>query len=386
MKRRVTLEIYLDNAATTPLLPEVEAVMMAAFQQFGNPSSLHRKGVQAEDVVRRARQQVLHALGVNQGKLVFTGSGTEANNLAIIGVIRRYANRGRHIVTTSIEHSSVLEVYRYLERRGWDVTFVNPDATGQVQVQDILSALRPDTLLVSMMHVNNETGALLPVQQVGVALKTQSKTLFHVDGIQSFGKVPDCLVHAQADLYTVSAHKLGGPKGVGALYLRQALNIDPLLWGGGQEFGLRSGTENVAGIAGFGIAAAQAAQDLPDSWNHVRNLYGILCDGLKELGAHVISPFPFSPYIVNASFPGIRAEVFLHALEAQGVYVSTGSACSTHKGRVQTSHVLQAMGISLGEATGAVRFSLARWQTPEDIQTALQRVAEQVQWVHQVGG
>ncbi len=380
------MEIYLDNAATTPLLPEVETAMMTTFKQFGNPSSLHRKGVQAEDVLKRTRQQILHSLEVRQGRVVFTGGGTEANNLAIFGTIRRFPNRGKHLVTTSIEHPSVLEVYRYLGRHGWDVTFIDPDVSGQVHAQDILSALRPDTLLVSMMHVNNETGAILPVQQVGEVLKGRRQTLFHVDGIQAFGKVSACLVNAQADLYTVSAHKLGGPKGVGALYLRQGVEINPLLLGGGQEFGIRSGTENVVGIAGFGAAAALAEQALPDSWNHVQDLYDVLSDGLKKIGASVVTPYPFSPYVINASFPGIRAEVLLHALEAQGVYVSTGSACSTHKGRVQSSHVLRAMNRPHEEIAGAVRFSLARWLTLEDVQTALVRVAEQVQWLQRVGG
>ncbi|MDQ0191239.1 cysteine desulfurase [Alicyclobacillus cycloheptanicus] len=378
------MELYFDAAATTPLLPEVQSAIEAAFSLYGNPSSLHRKGVEAERAIGAARDAVMQCLGVRGrgGRVVFTGGGTEANNLAIRGVALRYRDRGRHLVTTQIEHPSVLETCRALENEGWTVTYVAPTPQGDIRAQDVLGAVRDDTVLVTMMHVNNETGAMLPVETVGEALSTRKKTLFHVDGIQAFGKIKHCAKQSYADLYSVSGHKVGAPKGIGALYIREGLSIEPVLYGGGQEFGLRSGTENVLGIVAMGTAAerADAAQD--ERWKRVCALSEQLCKGLEAVaGCTLQRPAAASPYIVSASFPGLRGEVLVHALEEEGLYVSTGSACSSKGGHATDSHVLKAMGRSKAEVTGTLRFSMGWWTTEEDVAMAIDIVNKQVSWL-----
>ncbi|MBX5435603.1 MAG: cysteine desulfurase [Alicyclobacillaceae bacterium] len=380
-------ELYFDTAATTPLLPEVRQALTGAFEVFGNPSSLHRKGIEAEEAVERARAQVQQLLGVRGGRLVFTGSGTEANNLAILGVARRFAGRGRHLVTTMVEHPSVLEPFRRLERDGWQVTFVPPDRDGAVPAGRILEAVRDDTVLVSVMHVNNETGAILPVLHVGEALRARPRTLFHVDGVQAFGKLGSPLRDLRADMYTLSGHKIGAPKGIAALWVRDGLELEPIVYGGGQQYGLRSGTENVPGIVALGAAAAAAQRAFPDSLAHVQALADRLCLGLSGIPGCVVNrPPEASPYIVNVSFPGLRGEVLVHAFEAAGLYVSTGSACSSRRGKVEASHVLRAMGRSQAEITGAIRFSLGRWHTAEMVDRAVAVVAEQTAWVRRMMG
>ncbi|MCL6593842.1 MAG: cysteine desulfurase [Alicyclobacillus sp.] len=364
-------------------MPEVQEALTAAFAVYGNPSSLHRKGVEAEQRMEQARAQVLRALGVSGGRLVFTGGGTEANNLAIFGTLHRHGGRGRHVVTTQIEHPSVLECYRALARSGWDVTFVPPEPDGTVRAEKILAAVRPDTVLVSVMHVNNETGALLPVAEVAQGLRGK-RTILHVDGIQAFGKIPLAGRVAGADLYTLSGHKVGAPKGVGALYIRPGLEIDPLLYGGGQEHGLRSGTENTLGILALGVAAERVASHAAAHWQQAQALCDELVQGLAALpGCVVQRPAAASPYIVSASFPGLRGEVLVHACEAQGLYVSTGSACSSRGPKAHDSHVLRAMGKPAAEVQGTLRFSLGPQTTHADIEQALQIVREQTAWLNQ---
>ncbi len=379
-------EIYFDTAATTPLLPEVRDALVASFDVFGNPSSLHRKGVQAEAQLKRAREQVRKCLGVSSGTLVFTGGGTEANNLALFGVAKQYRGRGGHMVTTQIEHPSVREAFQALEREGWHVTYVPPAMDGSVSADAVLDAVTDDTVLVSVMHVNNETGAIQPIEDIGRALRERPKVLFHVDGIQAFGKVPNGIRDLDVDLYTMSGHKIGAPKGIGALYLRQGVRIAPLLYGGGQENGLRSGTENVLGIIAFGTAAEVAGRHVEARWQHVKQLSNALVDGLRHLPRCTVHlPRPKSPYIVSASFEGLKGEVLVHALEAKGLYVSTGSACSTRGGHVKASHVLSAMGLSPAQINGTIRFSLGPWHTLDDVNRALTIVESQVRWLVDLG-
>lgn len=374
------MAIYFDTASTTPLLEEVKDTVKASLDTYGNPSSLHHQGVVVNQQVNLARKQVLHALGSSTGQLVFTGSGTEANNLAVFGTAKKYQGRGRHLVTTQVEHPSVLESVRALERQGWSVTYVPPEPDGNLLAQRVLDAVTSDTVLVSMMHVNNETGAVLPVQAVGEALKSHPKVLFHVDGIQAFGKITTNV--GFADLYSLSGHKIGAPKGIGALYIRPNLVIDPVIYGGGQEGGLRSGTENVLGIVSLGVAAELNREQQGSFLKHVEALARLLVSGLAEVpGCRVNRPAHASPYIISAAFPGLKGEVLVHALESQGLYVSTGSACSTRGGRVKASHVLGAMGKSTAEVTGTIRFSLGNWHSDEDIQQALAIVKEQTQWL-----
>ncbi|WDL97462.1 cysteine desulfurase family protein [Alicyclobacillus sp. ALC3] len=376
------MELYFDGAATTPLLPEVEQALTNSFSLYGNPSSLHAKGVASDRAIQTARRAVLAHLGAKSGRVIFTGSGTEANNLAIAGVLRRFRERGRHILTSAIEHPSVLEAARGWQREGWEVTFISPRKDGGLRTEDVLAAVRPDTVLVSLMHVNNETGAILPVIEIGQMLRERPKTLFHVDGIQAFGKLETATAVRFADLYSISGHKVGAPKGVGALYLRDGLELEPLCYGGGQEFGLRSGTENVLGIIALGRAAAVAAEQHTHNLALCSALATSLIEGLEAIpGCIVQRPESASPYIVSASFPGLRGEVLVHAFEAQGLYVSTGSACSTRRGHASRSHVLTAMGRSEAEVTGTIRFSLGWWLTPEMVEQALSVVSEQVRWL-----
>ncbi len=375
-------ELYFDTAATAPLLPEVQRVIVDTFGVFGNPSSLHRKGLEAEERLKAARAQVLKALGVGRGRIVFTGGGSEANNLAIFGTARRYRERGRHLVTTQIEHPSVLEPFRALEREGWRVTYVAPEPDGSVKADRILDAVTDDTVLVSVMHVNNETGAILPIAEIGAALKERPKVLFHVDGIQAFGKVPGGIRDLPVDLYSVSGHKIGAPKGVGALYIRHGVEISPLVYGGGQEDGLRSGTENLIGIVAMGTAAELSARNAGQNWEHVSRLSAELCEGLSRLPRCTVHrPNPKSPYIVSASFSGLKGEVLVHSLEAHGLYVSTGSACSTRGGHTKGSHVLAAMKLPAAEINGTLRFSLGPWHSASDVQRALEIVESQVRWL-----
>lgn len=375
-----TNEIYFDTAATTPLLPEVKDAIVQSLDIFGNPSSLHHHGVMVQKKLNQARQQVLQALGVQSGQVIFTGGGTEANNLALFGAARKYQRRGRHIVTTQIEHPSVLESCRELEKQGWQVTYIAPENDGTVAVDRVLKAVTDETVLVSMMHVNNETGAKLPVEEVGEELKKQPRVLFHVDGIQAFGRVTETVQFA--DLYSISGHKIGAPKGIGALYLRPNLQIDPVLFGGGQENGLRSGTENVLGILTLGVAANLAHAGQRHAHQRVEQLAALLIDGLRSLpGCIVKRPSVASPYIVHAAFPGLKGEVLVHAFESQGLYVSTGSACSTKGGQAKASHVLLAMGSTQQELAGSLRFSLGTRHIKEDVERALFIVREQTKWL-----
>lgn len=381
------MEIYLDNAATTPILPEVREAVIDAMDTFGNPSSLHQKGVDAERLLEAARISMLSCLGRARGRVVFTGGGTEANNLAIVGVTRRYRNRGNHLVTTAIEHPSVLETYRSLERDGWRVTYVAPETDGRVDSAAVLQAVTPETVLVSVMHVNNETGAVQDVAALGEGLKSYPKTLFHVDGIQAFGKLPDCLGDKAIDLYVISGHKLGAPKGIGAVVLREGLVIDPHIYGGGQEFGLRSGTENLLGIAGFARAAEAAYSDIENNYQRaLQQREGLMSRFATIRGAVIHNPMNVSPYLLSVSFPGLKGEVLVHALESEGVFVSTGSACSSKGGHAKASHVLQAMGCPPAEVTGTLRFSLARWTTDAELTAAAEAVLRQVEWLYTVGG
>lgn len=378
----IQMELYFDAAATTALLPEVRSAITTALDVYGNPSSLHGKGLASERAISEARTQVLRCLGVQGGRLVFTGSGTEANNLAIRGTAQKLRDRGRHLVTTQIEHPSVLETFRALEREGWQVTYVAPTRHGDVEAGAVLDAIRDDTVLVSVMHVNNETGAILPVAEVGEALRSRPKVRFHVDGIQAFGKIPRSVRGTHADLYTVSAHKIGAPKGVGALFIKDQASLEPVVYGGGQEFGLRSGTENVLGIVAMGEAAAIANALPAETWQRMESLADRLSAGLAAIpSCRLQRPLQASPYIVSAAFPGLRGEVLVHALEAKGLYVSTGSACSSKGGHATASHVLQAMGRTDEEVTGTLRISMGWWNTADQVDEALAIVGEQVRWL-----
>jgi cysteine desulfurase len=366
-------EIYLDNSATTQPLPDVMQAMLSMMETtYGNPSSLHKKGLLAEKEIDKARERVAKAIGVKKSEVLFTSGGTEANNLALFGAAKQYASRGKHIITTRIEHPSVYDAAEELEKRGYAVTYLPVSADGLVDAEDVKRAWREDTILVSVMYVNNETGAVQPIEKIGAFLKDKRKTLLHVDAVQALGHIPLKIKEAGIDLLSVSAHKIHGPKGVGALFVRDGVQLTPLVYGGGQERGVRSGTENAPGIVGFGVAAEQAAKELVKSAAEMRELRDLLIERIPaEIeGARINTPCDHAaPHVVNVSIPGVRGEVLVHALETAGVFVSTGSACSSKEKIV--SRVLQVMGLAECDLEGAIRISLSTATTREEVEAAI---------------
>lgn len=365
--------IYLDNASTSkPCRAAVEAAIHAC-EGFGNPSSLHRLGMDAEKLVKGARKSVADVLGSKPEAVLFTSGGTEANNTAIFGAAG--VSRKRHAITTRIEHPSVLEPFAKLAEQGWRVDYIDVGADGIIDLNKLAAALDDETALVSIMHVNNETGSVQPVESASRLIRERAPgALFHVDAVQSFGKLPCSVKALGADLVSVSAHKINALKGCGALYV--GARINPLIVGGGQQRNMRSGTENVVGIAAFGAACHHHMEDNREKVNALRTRLanGIMSqlDNVKYNG----SGTDYSPYVLNMSFLGIKAEILLHSLETHGIFVSTGSACSSNK--PMPSHVLTAMGCSRGEIGGAVRFSFDDNITETDIDTVIAAVCEEV--------
>lgn len=358
-------EHYLDNSATTRVLPEAAGdALRLMTESYGNPSSLHTLGFQAKKELDRAREIIARRLGALPEEIVFTGGGTEANNLAILGAARARKRIGQHIVTTQIEHDSVLNAMKQLETEGFRVTYLAPGPEGSIDPVELEEAIGPDTILVSMMLCNNETGAILPVQAAARAIKRKrSPALLHTDCVQAFCKLDFTVKSLGADLCTVSGHKVHGPKGVGALYVKKGARVLPIVYGGGQERGLRSGTENLPLIGAFAKAVelAPRASETLEKAGALRELL------LKELaglpGVEVNSPPDGLAYIVNLSAPGVRAETMLHFLAQRGVYVSAGSAC----GKAKPSHVLEAMGLSRERVASAIRVSFSRFSAEEDV-------------------
>ena len=366
-------EIYLDNAATTKPHPAVvEAVTRALVTDYGNPSSLHGKGVAAERLLTSARDAVARTLGVDLEAIVFTSGGTEANNLAIHGTLAHA--RGRHVVTTTVEHSSVGTPLQTLAERGWSVTALPVDRSGRVSLSELQTALRPDTALVSVMAVNNELGTIQPIDDIGRVVRQHNanggRAVFHVDAVQAWGKIPLHPVAWGVDLMSLSAHKIHGPKGVGVLYVRRGVQLTPRQVGGEQEGGVRPGTENAPGIAGLG-AAAQLLSAGAEANLKVRELSDRLRSGIESLSdARINTDRNASvPHILSATFRGVRGEMLLHRLSQDGVLVSTGSAC--HSQSVTPSHVLLAIGLSDTGAKSTIRFSLSRFTTASEIDTTV---------------
>ncbi|GFR37433.1 aminotransferase V [Insulibacter thermoxylanivorax] len=362
--------IYFDYSATTPVHPEViRTIQEVLTRYYGNPSSLHGLGVQAELLLTRARQQIADLLQVPKETIIFTSGGTESNNLAIKGTALRWQQRGKHIITTAIEHASVYEPAMQLRQMGFDVTVLPVDQNGQVHPEQVEKAIREDTILVSIMHVNNEIGTIQPIAKIGEMLKRYPKVLFHADAVQALGKIPVRPEELGLDLMSLAAHKFRGPKGIGILYKRESLDIDPLIAGGGQEGGLRSGTENVAYIVGMAKAMRLAIDEQEQTLAHVRKLKNRLLERLRGLqGVVVNSPVDERlavPHIVNVSCPGLKSEVIVHALEQRGFYISSRSACSSAEEK--PSRVLLAIGASEAQASSGLRISIAKEHTAEDI-------------------
>ncbi len=371
--------IYLDNSATTrPFDCVIDKMTEVQKTCFGNPSSLHHMGVLAERELKAAREAALLALGAESGRFIFTAGGTEANNMAILGTMLSRIKRTPQIITTKMEHPSVMEPVLHLQSLGADCRFVGVDKCGMVDIEELNSLLTEDTALVSIMTVNNEIGARQDIAKLVQLVKAKSpRALFHTDAVQGLGKVPLAVSKSGVDLLSVSAHKINGPKGVGGLYIRQGVHVKPVLYGGGQEEGLRSGTQNVPGIAGFGVALEKIHVHFKEVTERMDSLRKQLVLGLSALSdCKVIEPKEVAPHVVCAMFSGLKSETLLHALEAQGVYVSSGSACSSNK--PQLSPTLLALGCNKKEIEGAIRFSLGYDTTAEEIEKALSIVAEQV--------
>lgn len=374
------MEIYLDNSATTKVLPQVtEAMLNAMLIDYGNPSSLHGKGVESERLLTAARRKIAECLGADFGEIFFTSGGTEANNWAVLGAALQRQGRGRHLITTQVEHPSVLASFQRLEENGFEVTYLPVNQEGFISVKHLKDALREETILVSIMYVNNETGTIQPIETCGQIIKEIAPhALFHVDGVQSLGKIAIPIRRGKIDLLSISAHKIHGPKGVGALYIKQGVIIKPLLVGGEQEEQRRAGTENVPGIVGFGVAA-EMVKGSTENIPVIVELRDYFLDCLSDLDGFHLNGFIENsiPYILNLWFKGVdRGEILVHMLEEKGLYVSTGSAC--HSKRDNPSHVLKAMGKKDEALYGAIRVSLSAYTEKEELQKAAQIIKEKV--------
>jgi len=371
--------IYLDNAATTPLADAVRQAMEPYFGAFyGNPSSVHRAGREARAAVERAREQTARAIGADPSEILFTSGGTEADNTAIIGTALAHREQGRHIVTTSIEHHAVLHTCQFLQTLGFDVTYVAPQADGRIRVQDVVDALRDDTILVSVMMVNNETGAIQPIAEIGRVTRERG-IKFHTDAVQAAGLLELDVAQLGVDLLSLSGHKLHGPKGVGALYVHKKARITPFQHGGSQERDRRAGTENLPGIVGFGTAIAAAVAQREQKLAHIAELRDVMMTTLaRELdNLHVNSPVDGLPAILNVTFAGVAGEALLMNLDMQGIAASAGSACTA--GSIQPSHVLLAMGLAPEQVKSAIRFSFSGHNTREEVEAAAQKTVAIVQ-------
>ncbi len=366
-------KLYLDHAATTPTDPRVVEAMLPHFTEaFGNPSSIHSLGLETRSAVVEARERVASLIGATSDEIIFTSGGTEADNLAIKGVAQANAHKGRHIVTTRIEHHAVEESCRFLEKQGFKATFVVVDKDGLVDPRDVEMAITPETILISVMHANNEVGTIQPIAEIGKMARERG-ICFHTDAVQTVGHIPAMVDELAVDLLAISAHKLYGPKGVGVLYVRKGTRIASFMHGGGQERGLRASTENVPGIVGLGKAAEIAQAEMDAEAKHLIRLRDKLIKGLVEripqirLNGH---PTRRLPNNVNVSVASIEGEALAVSLDLEGIAVSTGSACSSEA--MEPSHVLTAMGVAVELARGSVRFSLGRDNTDSDIDRVLE--------------
>ncbi|MBP5198868.1 MAG: cysteine desulfurase [Lachnospiraceae bacterium] len=383
--------IYLDNSATTRAFDEVAAIVSKKMtEEYGNPSSMHECGFEAEKAVKAAAETIASTLKVNAKEILFTSGGTESDNLALIGCAFANKRKGMHLITTSVEHPAILNTMHYLEEQGFSVTYLPVDASGRISLEDLEKAITPETILVSIMHTNNEVGSRMPIAEAGALIKKIDKDIiFHVDAVQGYGKDIIRPKKMNIDLLSVSGHKIHGPKGVGFLYINEKIKIKPIIFGGGQQEGLRSGTENVPGIAGMALAAKMLYDKYDEDIDRLYSLKkrfidGILFSGLEDLRLNGLvdnktdmeSIKMTAPHIVSLSIIGVRSEVMLHTLEDEGIYVSAGSACSSHK--PQPSATLTAMGIDKAGLESTIRFSFSVFTTEADIDRTLEAIKSRV--------
>lgn len=375
------MEVYLDNSATTKAYPEVVSLVADIMtNDYGNASSMHLKGVDAEKYLKYSKATIAGIMKVKEKEIFFTSGGTESDNWALMGAAFANHRSGKHLITTKIEHPAILRTMEHLKELGFDITYLSVNQYGQISLDELRNAIRPDTILVSIMFVNNEVGAIQPIDEAGEIIKqVNPRTLFHVDAVQGFGKLRLLPKKWKIDMVSVSGHKIHGPKGTGFLYIDEKVKIKPILYGGGQQNGYRSGTENVPGVAGLGKAAELIYRDLVQDTNRLYRLKQKLVCGLLKID-HVKINGPQdetgAPHIVSASIVGIRSEVMLHSLEDKGVYVSAGSACSSHKHTV--SDTLNAMGLTTEYMDSTIRFSLSVFTTEGEIEYTLKCLYELV--------
>lgn len=373
------MEAYLDNSATTRCSDKAAELMMKLLlEDYGNPSSLHMKGVIAEKYMNEAKKQIAKTLKAQEKEIVFTSGGTESNNLAIIGSAMANRRAGMHVITSSIEHASVSNPMAYLEEQGFEVTYLPVDSKGVISMEALKNAIREDTILVSLMQVNNEIGAIQPIEEAGKIIKAANPDIiFHVDAIQAYGKMRIVPKKLNIDLLSVSGHKIHGPKGSGFLYIKDKTKIRPVIFGGGQQKGMRSGTENVPAIAGLGLAAEEIYTDFEEKIDRMYALREYFIEQVTQIEGVSVngqSQRASAPHVVSVSICGVRAEVMLHTLEDRGIYVSAGSACSSNKPSV--SHTLKSIGLAPELLDSTIRFSFSVHTTMEELDYALKVMRE----------
>jgi len=377
-------EIYLDNAATTKPFKQVVDVMVDCLvNKYGNPSSLHRKGIEAENILKESRNMVAEVLKVQPGEILFTSGGTESNNTAIRGIARSYSNRGRHIISSVIEHPSVYNTLEDLQKDGFSITYLDVDANGLIDLQQLKESIRKDTILVTIMGVNNEIGTIQPLGKIGRLIKDANPlTFFHTDCVQAFMKIPLNPEAMKIDLLSISGHKFHGPKGVGVLYFRKGINLRPWQTGGSQEYGLRSGTENIPVIGGLGKAVEIYSRNFKDYSDKMASLKQRLREGLESRIDDIRFNSPdgeneSAPHILSVSFRGVRGEVLVHSLERHDIYISTRSACSSRQAKA--SNVLTSIGLTSDEIEGTVRIGLSSLNTREEIDKVIDVLPREVE-------
>ena len=383
-------EIYLDNSATTkPAKNVIKAINKTFKYNYGNPSSLHNKGLKAEKILKKTRKTISKKLKIKPKEIIFTSGGTEANNLAIKGIVENYKNRGKHLITTKIEHPAVLKVFQYLEKNGFEVSYLDVNKKGIISLSQLKNYVTKNTILVSIMHVNNEIGSIQPIAKAAKIVKEKNDLcFFHTDAIQSFGKLHIDPKKWDIDLLTISGHKIHGPKGIGALYVRDKIELAPIILGGGQENNLRSGTENTPGIAGLNAAV----KNLPEL--NQNNKYDIKISKLKKYFMQKLKEnkdrlpeFKINnplddkgaPHIISLSFPGYRGEVIVHSLEKDGIYISTGSACNSRK--KERSNTLKAIELSEKMIQGTIRISLSTYNNKKEIDNTIKKLIEKLDFL-----
>ena len=376
------MECYLDNSATTKAFDEViEAVKSEMSEYYGNPSSMHIKGFEAEKKIKETTKIIASTLKCDESEIIYTSGGTEADNMALIGIARAYKRSGKHIITSSIEHAAVLQSAEFLKEEGYEITYLPTDSKGVINLEELENSIREDTILVSVMGVNNEIGTVEPIEKISEIIKKKNpNTLFHVDAVQAYGKIKLIPKKMGIDLLSVSGHKIHGPKGIGFLYVSYKVKIKPIIFGGGQQKNMRSGTENVCGIMGLGAAVKRIFDNFDEDTARMRELREYMIKGLMECEGVTINGADAedsAPHIVSASVKGVRAEVLLHSLEEKGIYISSGSACASNKPAV--SATLKAIGVDKDLLDSTVRFSFSVLTTKDEIDYALENFKETIE-------